>query len=255
MKKHESASLSYSDAAAVAARHEIFDLMRDYPGTPEETERSLGLFLRGSMLARILGVDEVYRMIVRLPGVVLDVGTWRGQTAVLCENLRAIHEPLNFNRRIVCFDTFEGYAGFSRTDRPTEAHREGSYSLGGARYSAYLEHLLALHERSNAMGHNHGKHRVVSGDCRKTVPKFFKDSPNEVVALAFVDLNAYEPTRVAVAEVWSRLVPGGVVAFWQLTRSAIRAEGLVYAESILPGANHDVSRSVHYPGLCFVQKR
>lgn len=92
--------------------------MNGYASTPEEKERSLGLFLRGSLLARILAVAHIYQQIVEIPGIVFDIGTWRGQTAVLCENFRAIYEPLHFNRRIVCFDTFEGMPGLAtRTAR------------------------------------------------------------------------------------------------------------------------------------------
>ncbi|MCA1977685.1 MAG: hypothetical protein LDL19_00460, partial [Thiobacillus sp.] len=187
-------------------------------------------------------------------GIVMDVGTWRGQTAVVCENLRAIFEPLHFNRRIVCFDTFEGYRGFSDKDRPTPLHGEGTYSLEGGSYADFLRHLLRLHERCNAMGHNNGKHQVVSGDCRETIPRFFADNPNEFVALAFFDVNAYEPTRVSFESIWDRMPPGGIAAFWQLTRPSVPAEGRVYVEHILGKQGHRIRRTETYPGLCYLVK-
>lgn len=104
-EKHESSVLTYSPQDAIDARKEIFELMNTYQSTDEEKERSLGLFLRGSLLARFLAISDIYQLIVDIPGVILDIGTWRGQTAVICENLRAIFEPLHFNRRIICFDT------------------------------------------------------------------------------------------------------------------------------------------------------
>lgn len=253
MAKHESSVLTYSTDKALDARSELFERMKNYPGTPEEQERSLGLFLRGSLLARILAVGDIYQRIVHLPGVVMDIGTWRGQTAVLCENLRAIYEPLHFNRRIIAFDTFEGYKGFSAKDKATKLHKEGTYDTGKD-YAAYLRELLALHEQSNAMGHNHGKHSVIEGDCRTTIPKFFKDNPNECVALAFFDVNAYEPTLQAFNDIYARLVPGGILAFWQLTRPATPAEGRVYVESILSKIPHRIERAETYPGLCFIEK-
>lgn len=251
---HESAVVSYSSAASLDARYEIFNLMKSYPATPEETERSLGLFLRGSLLARILAVRDLYAQIVELPGVVVDIGTWRGQTAVLCENFRAIYEPLHLNRRIVCFDTFEGYQGFSDKDRATDLHRDGTYGVGGENYSSYLAHLLELHEKSNAMGHNFGKHKVIKGDCRETIPQFFKDNGHEFVALAFFDVNSYEPSLKAFEDIWPRVVPGGIAAFWQLTRNTIPAEATVYADNILSKVPHALRRSSTYPGLCYLVK-
>lgn len=252
---HESAVVSYSPSDSIEARKEIFRLMNAYQATDDEKERSLGLFLRGSLLARILAIADIYKLIVNLPGAIFDVGTWRGQTAVICENLRAIYEPLHFNRRIICFDTFEGYQGFSDKDKATSLHRDGTYGVGGDDYTSFLQHLLVQHERSNAMGHNHGKHKVIKGDCRQTIPAFFDENPNEYLALAFFDVNSYDPTLKAFEAIWARLVPGGIVAFWQLTRNTIPAEARVYAENILPKYGHLIQRTATYPGLCYLTKK
>jgi hypothetical protein len=252
---HESAVISYSPSDAIEARQQIFDMMNNYKSTDEEKERSLGLFMRGSLLARIFAITEIYKQIVQLPGIIFDIGTWRGQTAVVCENLRAIYEPLHFNRRIVCFDTFEGYAGFSDKDKATDLHKDGTYGVGGDDYAEFLRQLLVLHERSNAMGNYNGKHKVIKGDCRVEIPKFFEENPSEFLSLAFFDVNAYDPTLKAFEDVWDRLVPGGIVAFWQITRgAAVQAEGRVYAENILTKIPHAIRRTETYPGLCYIVK-
>jgi hypothetical protein len=252
--KHESSVLSFSTIDSLRARKEIFEMMHAYEATDEEKERSLGLFLRGSLLARIMGTAEIYREIIDIPGVVFDIGTWRGQTAVICENLRAIYEPLHFNRRIICFDTFKGYKGFSEKDQASHLHKEGTYSLSGTDYAQWLRNMLVLHEKSNAMGHFHGKHKVIEGDCRQTIPQFFADSPGEIIALAFFDLNSYQPTDQAFQKVWTRLAPGGVVAFWQLTRDSVPAEAMVYLDKILNNRPHRLRRTSTYPGLCYLVK-
>ena len=253
-KQHESTKISYSSDLSMEARSELFNRLKQYPATEEETERSLGLFLRGSLLARIFAVKEIYEQIVDLPGAILDIGTWRGQTAVLCENLRAILEPLHFNRRIVCFDTFEGYIGFSDKDKATAIHSEGTYKVS-QNYEDYLAELLVIHEKNNAMGHNNGKHKVIKGDCRKTIPDYFKANSHEFVALAFFDVNSFEPTEHAFKDVYERLVPGGIMAFWQLTRNIIPAEGMVYSSKILNTTPHTIHRSKTYPGLCYLVKK
>jgi hypothetical protein len=253
-KKHESSVMTFSSEPSLQARSELFQKLMTYRATPEETERSLGLFVRASLLARFLAIAELYKKIIFLPGVIIDVGTWRGQTAVLCENFRAIFEPLHFNRRIICFDTFDGYAGFSEKDKTTELHRDGTYGVGGAEYAKYLRSLLELHEKNNAMGHNHGKHKVIAGDCRDTIPKFFEENKNEFVSLAFFDVNSYEATLGAFERIYGRLVPGGIIAMWQLTRDAIPAEAAVYTQEIMSKYEHKIERSPFYPGLCYLVK-
>lgn len=253
-EKHESAVLTYSPEQAIGARRRIFEIMKSYPATEEETERSLGLFLRGSLLARIFAVAEIYEQIVELPGSIIDLGTWRGQTAILCENMRAIFEPLHFNRRIICFDTFEGYRGFTDDDRTTQLHREGTYSTGPD-YVGLLEELLKLHEISNAMGHVNGKHSVIKGDCTETLPRFFEQNPNEFLSLTFFDLNAFHPTLKSFEASYQRTVPGGILAFWQLTRANFPAEGKVYTTSVLDSLPHKIRRTRFYPGLCYIVKQ
>jgi hypothetical protein len=250
---HESTVISYSDENSLEARAKLFALLKSYPATEGEAERSLGLFLRGSLLARIFAIRELYEKIVMKPGIIVDLGTWRGQTAVVCENLRAIFEPLHFNRRIVCFDTFQGYLGFSEVDKATQLHSDGTYGVE-AEYGKYLSELLVLHEKNNAMGHNHGKHKVVQGDCRVTLPQYLNEHENEMVALAFFDLNSYEPTDASFQHIYERLIPGGVVGFWQLTRDVIPAEGKVYNKTILNRVSHTIHRTQFYPGLCYLIK-
>jgi hypothetical protein len=252
--QHESSVLTFSNDESLTARKEIFEMMNSYIATEDEKERSLGLFLRGSLLARILATVDLYKQIIDIPGVILDIGTWRGQTAVICENLRAIFEPLHFNRRIICFDTFKGYKGFSEKDNVTDLHHEGTYSLGGNTYAQWLRSILVLHEKSNAMGHVHGKHSVVEGDSRETIPRFFAEHSAEIVALAFFDLNAYLPTKEAFEQVWERLVPGGLIAFWQMTRESVPAEAMFYSAKVLNTSSHRIRRAQTYPGLCYLVK-
>jgi len=256
MKKHESSVISLSDKQALSARERIYEIMNTYPSTHEEKERSLGLFLRGSLLARIFGIREIYEQIVDIPGSIFDLGTWRGQTAVICENLRAIFEPLHMNRRIIALDTFEGYVGFSDKDNATNLHKDGTYSTE-ENYENLLSELLELHEQSNVLGHNYGKHKVIKGDCLKTLPAFFKEYPNEFVALSFFDMNSYKPTHEAFDLIYRKTVPGGIIAFWQLSREGevIQAEGQVYVEQILNKYNHTLRRCQFYPGLCYITKK
>jgi hypothetical protein len=251
---HESVRISLSPEASLESRVRIHAMIDEFPGSIDERERSLGLWLRGSLLARILAIGDIYRSIVGLPGSIFDLGTWRGQTAVLCENFRAVYEPLNMTRRVVAFDTFSGYAGFGPEDRPTEIHRDGTYDVGGERYEDYLAELLRLHETSNALGHLNGKHRLVRGDVRETLPAWLDENRNEIIALAFLDVNAVEPTRASIEAIWPRLVPGGKIAVWQLVQHRIPAEGVVYAHDVLGRLEHRISYAPTYPGLCIIEK-
>ena len=61
--------------------------------------------------------DSVYRWvyikIVDLPGSIFEFRVRYGSNLVLFENLRQF-VPYNYTRKVVGFDTFEGYANLSR---------------------------------------------------------------------------------------------------------------------------------------------
>ena len=254
-EKHESSILTYSNKQSINSRQKIYDMLNNYEGTNEEKERSLSLFIRGSSLARILAIAEIYKKIKKIPGGIFDVGTWRGQTAVLCENFRAIYEPLNFNRRIYCFDTFTGYKGFNSKDYKSNLYKNKTYNLNGQKYADFLNDLLIEHEKSNAMGHNNKKHKIIIGDVVKTIPQFFKDNPNQLIALAFADINVYTPLKKIIINLWERLAPNGILVFWQLTRESLLAEGKVYFENIQNKYPHELHLSEVYPGMCYLIKK
>ena len=83
------------------ARERLHKLYAESPLSTSDMLINLGLYMRASALAKILFLDELYRQIIPLPGVIMVFGTWWGQDVVLLHNLRAIHEPYNSLRRVV----------------------------------------------------------------------------------------------------------------------------------------------------------
>ena len=91
-------------------------------------------------------------MLVDVPGIIMEFGVWYGQNISVFENLRAIYEPFNQNRRIVGFDTFSGYASASARERQSDVIAGDGYALP-ADYPDYLRAVVAYHERNNVLGH------------------------------------------------------------------------------------------------------
>ncbi len=127
--QYDKEKFTFSSKEQIKARDDLYKEYENYSAPKDETERSISLFIRGSQLARIIAINEIYQHILPLPGCIMDIGTWRGSTAVLCENYRAIYEPLNFQRHIYAFDTFEGYKGFETNENATENISNGTYNV------------------------------------------------------------------------------------------------------------------------------
>jgi hypothetical protein len=238
-----------AQAAGLAARERLREMMAATPLPPDELMFNLGLYTRSSLLVKFLVLSDVYKRILPLPGALLEFGTWRGQNLVLLENLRAIYEPFNKQRAIIGFDTFAGYpeeAGMAA--KSTETH--GGYNTGGS-YPDYLEELLKAHEAMNAFGHIASPHRLVAGDVVETAPKFFVDHPETLVAFAFFDMGPYEPTIAALKAIRPHLMPGSVLLFDELTWAGAPGEAIAFKE-VFRDTRYAIEKVPLYPSKTLV---
>lgn len=69
----------------------------------------MGIFLNSKTWARLKFMDFIYQKIIELPGVVMEFGTRWGQNIATFAALRGIYEPFHRHRKILAFDTFEGF--------------------------------------------------------------------------------------------------------------------------------------------------
>src|SRR5581483_2909861 len=127
--------------------------------------------------------------------------------------LSAMLEPENLTRRIYGFDTFAGFPSVSEKDATSLADiKKGT--LFADSYEELLE-LIAEHDRDRFLGHVDKVH-LVKGDVLETVPAFIAEHPHLVVSLLFLDLDLYEPTKLALEQFLPRMPRGAVLAFDEL---------------------------------------
>ncbi len=242
---------SNSSKGQLEAREQLKKLYKDNNIPTDDLLCNLGLFTRGSALVKILVLNELYELIKNQPGAILEFGVWYGQNMVLFENLRAIYEPFNKTRKIIGFDSFDGYKGFSGKDKQNGFLTENDY-LTPESYLKTLEKLLEVHEECNVLGHMKGNHELIQGDVRSTVPEFFRSHPETVVALAYFDLGLYEPTKAALEAIKPHLLPGSVLLLDEFTWSESPGEALAFKE-VFREQNFSVRTSRYTPMRTIIQ--
>jgi len=203
-------------------RRLALDLLRETPIPDDELLRNLGLFLSRQALSRILTVHELYRNILDVHGVIMEFGVRWGQNLALFEALRGMYEPFNLNRTIIGFDTFEGFAGVSERDGSGKIVLPGSYAVVPG-YENYLRRLLDYHENESPIAHIK-KYELVKGDASITLSEYLQANPHTVIALAYFDLDIYEPTRNCLALIRDRLTRGSVIGFDELNNKTFPGE-------------------------------
>jgi hypothetical protein len=239
-----------ADLTQIGFRKQLENAFAESPLSREDLLFNLGMFTRSSLLVKFLVMNDIYERIKSVPGVLIELGVWWGQNLVLLENLRAIHEPFNKQRIIVGFDTFTGYANFSDKDVKSDVMTDHTYATPGG-YKDYLANLLATHEGGNAFGHVRGNHRLVDGDAEVTVPRYFKEHPETIVAMAYFDIGVYRPTKAALEAMLPALVPGSVLVFDELTWPGAPGEAIAFKE-VLGSTGYSIEKCKLYPSKALV---
>ena len=146
-----------------ATRAQLRALHDASPIPAEDRLEHLELFMRPQRISEIVSLDALYQRILSVHGVVMEFGVRWGRHLSTLIALRTRYEPHNLYRRIVGFDTFEGFVSIDAKDGASERVHAGAMSVS-AGYESYLEQLLALHEQETPGDHIR-RFDLVKGDA------------------------------------------------------------------------------------------
>jgi len=216
---------SISPSQAEITNRETLQNLFNVSSLGEERIDHLALFMTRQQLMRIMFFQEMYAKIINVHGVIMEFGCRWGTNLATMTALRGICEPYNHNRRIVGFDTFEGLTEISKTDKASEFIHAGAYSTS-KEYAKELRQILRTLEQECPAPHI-TKHEIVTGDVRQTVPAYLQRNPQTVVAMAYFDMDLYEPTKAALKAIMPYVTKGTILGFdemnWEVCPGPTRA--------------------------------
>jgi hypothetical protein len=182
-------------------------------------------------------------------GGIIECGVLFGGGLMTWAHLSAIYEPINFVRKIVGFDTFEGFPGRHEKDGPGEFGKEGDFASGS---DEDLEECIRIYDLLRFKNHI-PKVELVKGNFLETGPQYLEENPQLVVSLLFLDFDIYEPTKAALDLFWDRIPKGGIVAFDHLYYKGTAGETTALVESLGIG-NCRIERLPWDPLLSWIVK-
>jgi hypothetical protein len=224
-------------------------LFKNCPVPDDEKLGNLGLFINRQSLSRIFFMNELYQKIIDVHGIVVEFGVRWGQNLALFESFRGMYEPFNHNRKIVGFDTFEGFVCVHEKDGSSELLFKGSHSVPKG-YEDYLEAILQYHEQQSPISHLK-KFELVKGDAVIEFEKYLKDHPETIIALAYFDFDLYEPTRKCLQLMKNHITRGTVIGFDELNLPEFPGETLALKEVMGLDAFR-ISRSPNSSGVSYI---
>jgi len=158
-------------------------------------------------------------------GDIVEIGAYRGGNLKMLAFAYACVEP-DGRRNVLGFDTFEGFPQ-DQIEMPQEVAKKDVYSDG--------DNLMATVAKLTAVKR---PARLVFGDVVETLPKFHENWQNRI-ALAYLDVDLREPSRVALDQ---QLSVGGRILLDQYCRDGWSETRAVDEFLAANGANYKLTR-------------
>jgi hypothetical protein len=188
------------------------------------------LFDRRVNLAKFFAQIEIFKKIIGLPGVIVDCGVFKGASLLTFAKLIEVYCPGDTLKRVVGFDTFKGFVSLSSQDGPPNESR--GKKLGGWDASNFLPTLQKIVDitQKDSMIPRFKRVELVQGDVSQTIPEYVKNNPGLRISLLHLDMDLYEPTKVALEYLYPLVVSGGIVLFDEYGMDGFPGESAAFDE-------------------------
>lgn len=243
----------YATEKEANARQQFINRFKECPMPEYELVRNLGLFINRIGLTRILFIQEMYSKIVGVHGDVMEFGCRWGQNLALFINFRGIMEPFNMSRKIIGFDTFQGFAGIDAKDKITAKSslcaNKGDYGVT-ENYDLYLKEILDYHV-GECPAPQIRRHEIIKGDAPDEIEIYLKEHPETIIAFAYFDMDIYKPTQNCLKAIRPHLTKGSIIGFDELNSPDFPGETIAFQE-ILGANNFRIINSPYSAGSAYL---
>jgi macrocin-O-methyltransferase TylF-like protien len=200
-------------------------------GSHVDKLRAFPKFVPVAELGRFLAKSRIFERVLGVPGSVVECGVFGGGGLMTWAALSAILEPLNHVRRVIGFDTFEGFVRTSAKDASAAANPSAVAGALAADAAADIEQSAAIFDLYRPLGHI-PKIELVKGDALTTIPEYVDRNTHLVVSLLYLDFDLYEPTKCALERFVPRMPKGAVIAFDELNHRAWPGETMALLDTL-----------------------
>jgi hypothetical protein len=159
-------------------------------------------------VATALSRIELFKMVMDIPGAIIECGVYRGNSLMLYMHLSAILEPYAINRSIIGFDTFAGFTSIDQKEDPTDINPK----MFSDTDPALIQDMIEANDLVRPVNRI-PRCELVKGDIALTAPEFVTTRPDLVVAMLILDTDLYESTKVALQTFLPLMPKGGLVVF------------------------------------------
>ncbi|WP_153769211.1 TylF/MycF/NovP-related O-methyltransferase [Labrenzia sp. CE80] len=188
------------------------------------------VFSTRQKVTRMLETLRYWELVENIPGDIFECGVAGGEFLMSMAHFSSIYEPHHYTRKIVGFDTFDGFTEPSEQDRTSNAKHMKS---GGLSYDSYgyLEKAIEFYDQNRLIG-NIGKVFLVKGDISLTLPEYLEKHPSTVIGLLHLDIDLYRPTLDVLKAVRRHMAKGSIIVFDEINHLDYPGETLAVMEAL-----------------------
>lgn len=184
--------------------------------------------------AKLLAWREVYTQVLNVPGAIVEMGVGAGHNLACIALLRRLLEPQS-DRAVIGFDTFGGgIPSVHVRDRVSDDLNYTGDVVGAVDYGdtrpVLREIFASVDVDATIEGRDTKLLELVKGDILETLPDFLERRQHLVVSVLSLDLDVYEPTRLALDLLLPRMPVGAIVVLDELNHQRWPGETLAAYE-------------------------
>jgi hypothetical protein len=228
-------------------------LLLKYNSSVEDKLRNFEKYVKRQALTRFIARYELFKKIINIKGSIVECGVHHGGGLMAWAKLSAGLEPMALHRKIIGFDTFEGFPSIDNKDvgiAANESLKEGGFGTG---YNSYDELLESIKEFDDSRYLNqYPKVELVKGDSNVTIPEYIKNNQHLIVALLFMDFDLYAPTKTALEYFLNRIPRGGILAFDEINNSFWPGETIALLEQVGSLNNLNIQKFYFDPSIAYI---
>lgn len=154
-------------------------------------------------MSKMLAQYELFKMVMGLPGEIVECGVFKGASFARFAMLRSIFGNV-YSKKLIGFDIF---GKFPETDYQDDIEYRKKFIESAGDSSITKKLLLELLEKKGV----NQNIELVEGDITATVPQYLAAHPELKISLLNLDTDIYEPAKAILDDFYPRLVTGGII--------------------------------------------
>lgn len=185
------------------------------------------LFINRQVLTYYLAKYELFKKTLDIKGSIVECGSYKGSSLLFFAKLTSIFEPYQIHKKVISFDTFEGFPSIDKKDNLKYKNTKKNY-LNDTNLDL-IKNSIKIFDKNRFNGHIN-KIEIIKGDAIKTIPKYLRENKHILVSLLYLDFDLYKPTKIALENFLPRMPKGSLIVFDELNQKRWSGETITFLE-------------------------